>query len=162
MQSDPSRSPGVGAQAAEVERDAQVLLSVFLHALSGVEGRASAAQLRVLALLRDRGPSNLGELADRLGVRPSSATRLCDRLAAAGLLLREVSPHSRREIVLSLSRRGRDLLTELEDCRREQIAAVLTVLSELDREALMRGLSAFAAAATPAAAADGPSSPAFA
>lgn len=154
MQSDASRPAGARAQAAQVERDAQALLAVYLQALSGVEGRVSPAQLRVLALLRDRGPRNLGELADGLGVRPSSATRLCDRLTAAGLLLREVAPHSRREIVLSLSRPGRDLLAELEDCRREQIASVLTVLSAADREALSCGLSAFAAAAAAAASPD--------
>lgn len=159
MQSEPFRSPDARAAAARVERDAQALLAVFLQALSGVEGRVSPAQLRVLALLRARGPSNLGELAEGLGVGPSSATRLCDRLAAAGLLLREVAPHSRREIVLSLSRPGRDLLSELEDCRRAQIAAVLSVLSAPDREALVRGLSAFASAAAPAASDDGPSSP---
>lgn len=157
MQSDPSGSPGARVAAAQVERDAQALLSVFLQALSGVEGRVSPAQLRVLGLLRDGGPSNLGELAEALGVRPSSATRLCDRLAAAGLLLREVAPHSRREIVLSLSRPGRALLAELEDTRQEQIAAVLSVLSEPDREALIRGLSAFAAAAARSAPAGAPS-----
>ncbi len=159
MQSDASGPAAAWAQAAQVERDAQALLAVFLQAMSGVEGRVSPAQLRVLALLRDCGPSNLGELADGLGVRPSSATRLCDRLAAAGLLLRQVAPHSRREVVLSLSRPGRDLLAELEDCRREQIAAVLTGLPAADRDALIRGLSAFAVAATPVTSPDGTAAP---
>lgn len=159
MQSDASRCPGGRTQADQVERDAQALLAVYLRALSGVEGRVSPAQLRVLTLLRDHGPRNLGELADGLGVRPSSATRLCDRLTAAGLLLREVAPHSRREVVLSLSRPGRDLLAELEDCRREQIAAVLTVLSPADREGLLRGLAAFAAATAGAAVPDERSAP---
>lgn len=146
MQSDPS-DPSPVQQARQVERDAQPLMAVFLQALSGVEGRVSPAQLRVLTVLRDRGPLNLGDLAAALGVRPSSATRLCDRLAAAGLLLREVAPHSRREIVLSLSRPGRDLLAELEHCRGDRIRAVLEQMGEGERAALVAGLAAFARAA---------------
>ncbi len=141
-------APGdVAGEAIAVERDVQALLAVFLGALPGVEDRISAPQLRALSLLRDRGPVNLGDLADGLGVRPSSATRLCDRLAAAGLLIRKVAPHSRREIVLSLSRPGRELLGELEQHRREQIAAVLGTLATPDRAALLAGLAAYARAA---------------
>lgn len=146
MPSDVSARDSVAHQAEQVERDAQALLAVFLQALSGVEGRVSAAQLRALAVLRERGPLNLGDLAAALGVRPSSATRLCDRLTAGGLLLREVAPHSRREVVLSLSRPGRDLLVELEQYRRDRIRSALAGLDDEERQALVTGLAAFAAA----------------
>lgn len=152
-QPDASTTQALRREAGSVERDAHALLAVFLQDQAGVEDRVSAPQLRALTLLRDRGQVNLGELADGLGVRPSSATRLCDRLAAAGLLIRKVAPHSRREIVLALSRHGRDLLAELEEHRREQIGAVLTTLTPADRAALLTGLAAYGEAVRTARAA---------
>lgn len=146
MQSDASAAGAVERQARQVEHDAQALLALFLESTGGVEGRVPPAQLRALGLLRDLGPLNLGDLADGLGVRPSSATRLCDRLSAAGLLLRQVAPHSRREVLLSLNRAGLDLLVELETSRRAQIAALLAVMTDADRDCLVNGLRAFATA----------------
>lgn len=146
MQSDAPQPETVEQQARQVEHDGQALLAVFLQSVSSVEGRVSPAQLRALGLLRDRGPLNLGDLADGLGVRPSSATRLCDRLSAAGLLVRQVAPHSRREVVLSLNRAGTDLLVELERRRQEEVAGLLAAMPRAERACLVSGLAAFARA----------------
>jgi DNA-binding MarR family transcriptional regulator len=80
----------------------------------------------------------------------SSASRLCDRLVAAGLIDREPSRSDRREIALSLTPNGVRLLAELRAERRRRLAEVLAGMSEPSRVALLRGLRDFALIAAPA------------
>jgi DNA-binding MarR family transcriptional regulator len=72
-------------------------------------GDLSAVQLRALTILPDNARGNLNGLAAAMGVTVSTASRLVDRLVAAGLVDRRPSPQTRREISLSLTpaRRGR-------------------------------------------------------
>ena len=57
-------------------------------------------QLRVLSLISSRPETNVNRLAELLDVVPSSASRLCDRLEATGLLRRVPDPRDRREVRL--------------------------------------------------------------
>jgi DNA-binding MarR family transcriptional regulator len=84
----------------------------------------------------------------------SSASRLCDRLVAAGLIDREPSRADRREIALTLTPHGVGLLANLRAERRRRLAAVLAGMSETSRTALLRGLREFALVADPARVAD--------
>ena len=76
----------------------------------------------------------------------SSASRLCERLVAAGLVERSPSVINRRELTLSLTTDGEQLLAELDRQRREEIAAVLAQMPAPARTALITGLQAFSAA----------------
>ncbi len=62
-------------------------------------GRGAPAQLRALLTIERAGRLNLNKLAAALGASASAASRLCDRMEAAGLLSRDRAV-SRREIVL--------------------------------------------------------------
>ena len=75
-----------------------------------------------------------------------SASRLCDRLEAAGFLYR-VSGTSRRAIMLRLSPEGRDLLDRLRRQRREDLSRVLARMPPAARTALATGLAQFRTAA---------------
>jgi DNA-binding MarR family transcriptional regulator len=75
-----------------------------------------------------------------LGTSPSAASRLCDRLAAAELLVR-VPAASRREILLRLTESGQRLAAWIGDQRRAALARVLEAISPDGREDLVRGLS---------------------
>ena len=82
-----------------------------------------------------------------LGALLSSASRLCDRLETAGLIVRESGLQSRREIAIRLSPDGEALLERMRQERREEITKVLARMSPGTRNALLAGLTAFGAAA---------------
>ncbi|WP_454320423.1 MarR family winged helix-turn-helix transcriptional regulator [Streptomyces phaeoluteigriseus] len=107
----------------------------------------SASQLRVLLILEHHEDINLRTLADGLASTPPSASRLCDRLQAAGFVERTVSPVDRREVRLRLSGRGNAFLADLRTRREKVLRAVLDQMSTAQRTALLRGLEAFCDAA---------------
>lgn len=132
----------VDAQFVEaVEAASHGLLGVTMRALAEVD-TVSATQLRALMLLQSLGPVNLSVLAERLGVALSSASRLVDRLAASGHLERTVPAHSRREVLLTLSKEGRRVVRRHERARRVIFAELLQALDEQERECLLMGLRA--------------------
>jgi DNA-binding MarR family transcriptional regulator len=132
---------------AAIEAAAWPLNAIWARAPEIVQARVSAPQVRALRAIDQHGPLNLNQLADKLGVLPSSASRLCDRLVAAGLIAREFSVNSRREITLTLHPAGSQLLAALQAARRTEIAAVLNGMTPTGARALLRGLREFAAAA---------------
>src|SRR3954447_21591570 len=68
------------------------------------------AQERMLRLVsRGEGPWRMGELAARMGIVPRSATSLVDALEQAGLVQRDVDPHNRRAVLVSLTGHGRSV-----------------------------------------------------
>ncbi|MFC8202247.1 MarR family transcriptional regulator [Streptomyces sp. NPDC057298] len=107
----------------------------------------SASQLRVLFILEHNDGINLRTLTDRLASTAPSTSRLCDRLQAAGLVERAVSPANRREVRLHLSSRGHAFLVDLRARREEALRAVLDQMPAARRTALMEGLDAFCEAA---------------
>jgi DNA-binding MarR family transcriptional regulator len=135
--------------AAELDAVADALLSVWDQARERMSTRLSASQLRALLAVEESPGVNLRRLAGRMNMILSSASRLCDRLVAAGLIDREPSRTDRREIALSLTRAGAALLAELRSERRRRLAGVLAGMSESGRLALLRGLREFAVAAEP-------------
>ncbi len=66
-------------------------------------------------------PITMGELAERLQVRPHSAVGLVDRLLGQGLLVREPDAADRRQVRLRLTRRGGRVLEKLTAAHREEL-----------------------------------------
>lgn len=98
-------------------------------------------------MLASKGPQHVGELADVIAVHPSTATRLCDRLVAKQLVSRTVSKESRRETVISLSPKGRDLVQRVTALRRSELVQIVDRIPESARAATIAALSAFSEAA---------------
>ena len=84
--------------AAEVEAAAEALVGIWSHVAESLDVRISPTQLRALTAVGRYGELNLSQLAEALGALPSSASRLCDRLEAAGLLTRDSGRASRRAV----------------------------------------------------------------
>jgi DNA-binding MarR family transcriptional regulator len=145
-------TPGQGAaeSAAALDAVAERLVSVWSRAHNAADVPVPATQLRVLFIL-ERGPMNVSHLAAEMGALVSSASRLCDRLEAAGLLLRDPG-RDRREVTLRLSPDGQSLLDRLKVRRREDLTRVLEAMSAPAQAALLWGLDQFGDAATAAAA----------
>ncbi len=126
------------------------------RALVAVAARSLAAaaatdvtlpQYRALVVLAAHGPRRVGELADALGIHPSTATRLCDRLVERTLVRRAVDPANRREVSISLSPKGRQLVDDVTDVRRAEIRAIVNRIPVALREPAVVALVAFAEAA---------------
>lgn len=131
---------------SEIEEACQPLIDVVSAALRQVSPAVTVTQLRALRVVRLHPGINLGGLAAELGVTSPTATQLCDRLEAAGLLDRQVAGHSRREIRLRLTHGGERVLAELSRLRRRELSGVLQRMTADERRALLTGLSAFAGA----------------
>ncbi len=125
----------------EVEQASHGLLALSIRAMASVD-QVSATQLRALLLLRDAAPVNLSEFADGLGIATSSASRLVDRLAAAGYLTRAVPERSRREVELTLNAAGRRLLARHDRARHAAFVELLGALEPAELAALLDGLRA--------------------
>lgn len=102
----------------------------------------SLTQLRALAAAEEAGPCSLGVLADAMMISTSSASRLVDRLIAAGVLDRRPSEVSRREVILQVTPRGKRLLRRHEASRRAVFAELLQRMTDAEVRALIRGLEA--------------------
>ncbi len=83
----------------------------LVHA-AGIEPQQHQALLAIKGLPAHR-VATIGVLAERLLIQHHSAVELVNRLEAKGLLRRARSAADRREVVLTLSRRGETLLKRL-------------------------------------------------
>jgi MarR family 2-MHQ and catechol resistance regulon transcriptional repressor len=73
----------------------------------------SPAQWHCMEELWRRGPQPMGELAERLAIARSSATRLVDPLEKKGFLKRKTSADDGRSQTVDLSRLGEQLVADL-------------------------------------------------
>jgi DNA-binding MarR family transcriptional regulator len=138
--------------AAAVESTVESLVAVLDAARLAQSPAVPPAQLRVLTIIAGNQHTNMSRLAEALDVVPSSASRLCDRLEATGLLLRVPDPRDRREVRLLLTPAAQRLLAGLRERRRRALGEVLERMPEAARQELVRSLNAFAEAAVPEAA----------
>lgn len=133
--------------AAAIDAAAEALVGVLDSAVHGHQMVVSPTQLRVLSLLASRPRTNVNRLAELLDVVPSSASRLCDRLEAIGLLRRVADPRDRREVLLVPTPAAENLLRELTERRRQAVQAVLDRMPRRVQHELLVGLLAFGQAA---------------
>lgn len=134
--------------ALALEAFAPYRLAVAAHtvsrALSGVYTKQfglSIPEWRVLANLGRFGPLNAGELAERSSLDKPKVTRALQRLEARGLTQRAIVTADRRQVRLTLTRRGRLQFRQIAALALEWEAELLGVLSAADRTALDRILT---------------------
>jgi DNA-binding MarR family transcriptional regulator len=125
-----------------VLRASRALVGVAAQSLARTEAHLTLVQYRALVALGVNGDQNVGTLADTLGIHPSTATRLCDRLVAKGLMERKTSEASRREVTVALSRAGAALVTAETDRRRQ---AIRRIVERLDRTTQLEIVAAIGA-----------------
>jgi DNA-binding MarR family transcriptional regulator len=117
-------------------------LAQFRHTLRQFqafsESRAAACGLtpqQHQALLAIRaapaGRASIGYVAERLILKPHSASGLVERLETLGLLERSASPDDRRQIQLALTDRARGVLASLSATHREEIRRLRPMLADL-------------------------------
>ena len=125
----------------------RALMGVSVRSIATVEDDLTLVQYRALVLMASHGEQNVSDLAEGLGVHPSTATRLCDRLVAKGLVHRVTSSESRREVTLTVTPAGRGLLRTVTARRRKEIIRIVERLTREERKQLRAAFNAFAEAA---------------
>lgn len=123
----------------------RVVGGLIAESLANLEPPVTVPQWRVLALASE-GSCNLTAVADDLGVHPSNATRICDRLVRAGLLNRQKDEKDRRQVRLVLTPAGEDLYDSAMRYRRERVETAMARISLEHRAALAAALAEFAGA----------------
>lgn len=125
----------------------RALVGVAARSLSALEPDVTLPQYRALVLLSSRGAQNVSALADALGIHPSSATRLCDRLLTKGLIDRVTSTGNRREVTLTLSADGRAFVDAVTRSRRRELRRIVGRIDPDVRRGVIDAFDAFATAA---------------
>ncbi len=96
----------------------------------------SLSQLSALATLANAGPMTPGSLAIRERVRPPSMTRVIASLADMGLVDRAPHPVDGRQVLVSVSESGAELVKATRRARQEWLAKRLATLDSDQRDIL--------------------------
>ncbi len=100
--------------------------------------KLTPSKLRALDLLAEHGSMRVGELADGVGVDDTTATRLVDRLEAAGLAARRSDTGDRRATTVELTSAGAELVGGIAAERQQFFRDVLAALEPRERAELVR------------------------
>lgn len=116
------------------------------------------SQCMVLELLHQDGAKSPREIADALGLDPSTVTRVVDVLVRDGLLRRARDEREdRRRVLVSLTARGRRLAGDLEACADDFCERILRRIPRDRREDVIHALRVLVEAIDELPAACGPS-----
>ena len=107
-------------------------IAAHLEPLCAAEG-VSTREGHLLSYLRSYEPCSVGDVLRVFGDRPSTATSMLDRLADQGLIRRATGTEDRRQIILTLTRRGRATADRLRECL---VAFESRIRAEADPRAL--------------------------
>ncbi len=112
------------------------------------ENDLSMSQVGALFQISD-GSTNVSDLGEGLGISIAAASQMLERLVQQGLVVRVEDPQDRRSKQLALTEKGRrivqasvharlewlaDMVADLSDREREQVATALRVMTERTRE----------------------------
>jgi DNA-binding MarR family transcriptional regulator len=125
----------------------RVLVAVAARSLADVAEEVTLTQYRTLVVLASRGPQSLAGLADAVGVTPATATRMCDRLVRKDLIRRRTERDDRRQLRVVLTAKGRSLVGDVTDRRREEIARITNEIPASEQAVLVHALGRLASAA---------------
>src|ERR1017187_5830090 len=145
MQIDGSASGVTDHVADEAAVDAvltasRTLVAVSTQSLGAAAEETTIAQYRALVVLASRGPQRMVDLAAALGVTPSTAGRMCDRLVRKGLIRRQPARGGRRAVQVSITAAGRQVVVQATARRRELIAGILGRLPARQQPAIANAL----------------------
>jgi DNA-binding MarR family transcriptional regulator len=150
----PEETPAPPRVASPEEQLAEAIILAG-RAMAGVAARTVAEatddltlpQHRTLVVLAEQGPRHLADLAQALGVSPSTATRMCDRLVRKRLITRTRDEVDRREVDLALTNAGKALVDEVAHRRKSELRKLVGDVSKDERERLIAALRLVAEAA---------------
>jgi DNA-binding MarR family transcriptional regulator len=106
---DPQHESDLLRDATQLRRAVSLMARVLRRLRS--EHRLSGSKLIILGhLYRESGPMTATELAKRERLQPQSLTRIISELAERALIKRKRDPSDRRQLLLEITQRGKDLI----------------------------------------------------
>ncbi|MCU0426730.1 MAG: MarR family transcriptional regulator [Candidatus Kapabacteria bacterium] len=95
-------------------------------------------QFNVLRIIRGQAPHAVcvKDITERMIDRNSNTTRLLDKLAEKGLIWREPSAEDRRELCISLTKAGQQVLKKIDNREKKYTPNVSTGLTDLEAQLL--------------------------
>jgi DNA-binding MarR family transcriptional regulator len=124
----------------------RAMVEVAVRSLAGSPDQITLPQFRTLVVLHYGGSRRLADLAEALGVSPSTATRMCDRLVRKGLVARTRDDLDRREVNLSITGSGRKVVNDVIDRRKAEVGQLLEAIPDGLRRQLVNSLTLLAKA----------------
>jgi DNA-binding MarR family transcriptional regulator len=124
----------------------RLLVAISARSIAQVDETITIPQFRALVILSARGSINVRTLAGLLHVERSTTGRMVEHLVTAGLIDRRRHPALRRELVVELTQRGREIVHAVTAHRREEITRVVRNMPERERYGLVSTLTAFTTA----------------
>ena len=97
------------------------------------------AQAKVLHVLM-AGPIHMSELVARLRVTPSTTSGLVEKLVDQGLALRADDTADRRQVIVSVTPAGLELMERFREFNARQLRGLLQTLPEADLDTVEREL----------------------
>ncbi|HVL26693.1 MAG TPA: MarR family winged helix-turn-helix transcriptional regulator [Acidimicrobiales bacterium] len=126
----------------EMMAASRVFVAIVARSLAELAPDLTLPQYRVLVVLATEGSQNMNGLAAALGVTPSTASRLCERLVQRKMVSRRTSRTDRREVRLSITDHGRDLFDQVMAHRRALLGPLVAAVPESSRAELLAALRA--------------------
>jgi DNA-binding MarR family transcriptional regulator len=125
----------------------RAMVGIAARSLAGNADEVTLPQYRTLVVLTCDGAKRLADLADALGVSPSTATRMCDRLVRKNLVSRTRDDLDRREVKLTITPAGHTVVSDVMERRRTEVENLLRAIPVPLRRQLVSSLTLLAAAA---------------
>jgi len=95
------------------------------------------AEFKCLRLMSSEENPNNKEIAEKMNLSPSRITRIMDGLIKKGYMVREIDNADRRNMILSLSKKGKNLTTRLNNAFIEIHQEILNEIDEKQHDSLI-------------------------
>ncbi len=112
----------------------QALRQFFRYSEAAAEAAGLTARHYQALLAIRAGPGgvlHVGQLADRLLLKPHSASELVQRMVEQGLVRRETGVNDKRQVTLRLSQRGETVLERLAQSHRAELRRLRPMLQDM-------------------------------
>jgi DNA-binding MarR family transcriptional regulator len=122
----------------------RAMVALAARSLADLDSEVTLPQYRALVVLASRGPQRVVDISTELGVNPSTGTRMCDRLVRKHLIRRYRSQTDRREVRLTLTPAGEQLVREVTDRRRDEFVRMVKAIPAESHKPVADSLRALA------------------
>lgn len=129
-----------------VNKNAEMLAHLTFNLLSRCQEKESRlaeqhnlweAEFKCLRLMSSQENPNNKEIAEKMNLSPSRITRIMDGLIEKGYMVREINKSDRRNMILCLSKKGKNLTTRLNNAFIEIHKEILSEIDDSQHESLI-------------------------
>lgn len=117
--------------------DSMLAIGKGMHHEQIAHTNCSPAQNHVLMVIGMRGDMGIKQLAKMLSVTSGAATQHVDALEKTGLLMREMNPSDRREVVVRLTAIGNKAYQEIRQKKARILSGMFSNLSDSELHTLV-------------------------